>query len=100
MTWFKAKSGYAWIVSSRSQIALLQLLSRQKFVVYFNYGNNKFNARTHVTHSVVISRQVYVMVHQKQTHTHLHVKEHDGYDGPLGGFVDDVCVGEPAVDRT
>lgn len=38
------------------------------------------------------------MVHQKQTdtHTHLHVKKHDGYDGPLGGFVDDVCVGEPA----
>lgn len=41
---------------------------------------------------------MYVMVHQK--HTHLHVKKHDGYDGPLGGSVDDVCVGQPAVDKT
>lgn len=36
----------------------------------------------------------------KKRHTHLHVKKHDGYDRPLGGFVDDVCVGEPAVDKT
>lgn len=34
-----------------------------------------------------------------QTHAHSHVKKHDGYDRPLGGFVDDVLVGEPAVDR-
>lgn len=32
--------------------------------------------------------------------TNLHVKKHDGYDCPLWGFVDDVCVGEPAVDKT
>lgn len=34
-----------------------------------------------------------------QTHAHSHVKKHDGYDRPLGGFVDDVLVGEPVVDR-
>lgn len=34
-----------------------------------------------------------------QTYAHLQVKEHDGYDRPLGGFVDDVLVGEPVVDR-
>lgn len=34
-----------------------------------------------------------------KTDTHLHVKKHDGYDRPLGGFVDDVHVGEPVVDK-
>lgn len=37
------------------------------------------------------------MVHQNQTHSH--VKKHDGDDRPLGGSVDDVCVGEPAVGK-
>lgn len=52
-----------------------------------------------MTHSVIISRQG-VRHGASETDTHLHVKKHDGYDCPLWGFVDDVCVGEPAVDKT
>lgn len=28
------------------------------------------------------------------------MEKHDGYEGPLWGFVDDVCVGEPVVLKT
>lgn len=48
---------------------------------------------------MIISRQG-VRHGATETDTHLHVKKHDGYHRPLGGFVDDVCVGQPTVDKT
>lgn len=58
-----------------------------------------------IVHSCRIQRwldgrqDVFPGVSVHRTDTHLHVKKHDGYDRPLGGFVDDVRAGEPVVDK-